>query len=133
MEINKFLLMNLPLSTINITFLKDLNKSIKVDTRSEWRLHYCNALCFDDIYHFIQLLDNNSSFYNSYLIDPLIKSSCSGVSLKLSSAFLVNNRSNSKLISNFLIQQWENSGFDLNPKALHTFAFNYKKVWLSEL
>ena len=120
------------LSTNKITFLKDLNKSIKIDLKSEWRLHYCQALCFDDIYEFIWLLDNNSSFNNSYLIDPLIKSSCSGVSLKLSSAFLVNNRSNPVLFYKFLIQQWENSGFDLNPKALHTFAFNYKKVWLIE-
>ena len=120
------------LSTNKITFLKDLNKSIKIDLKSEWRLHYCQALCFADIYEFIWFLDNNSSFNNSYLIDPLIKSSCSGVSLKLSSAFLVNNRSNPVLIYKFLIQQWENSGFDLNPKALHTFALNYKKVWLIE-
>lgn len=118
------LLMNWPLSIENITFLKDIKLSIKIDTRSEWRLHCCQALILAEIYRFLTLLSNN----DSYLIQPLIVSSCSGTSIRLSGAFLVNNKSNSVLITNFIVDQLEKSGFDLNSKAMHTFAFNYKKV-----
>jgi hypothetical protein len=34
------------------------------------------------------------------------------------------------LITNFILDQWNNSGFNLNQGIILTFCFKFKRVWL---
>jgi hypothetical protein len=51
--------------------------------------------------------------------------------LNLSKPFLINNNSNSVLIMKYILDQWKSSGFSLNDKTPVTFAFKFKRVWVS--
>ena len=78
------------LSTSNITFLKDVHPSIKVDKTSGWRHHYFDGLSVMEISSFIKLI----GYDKTYLLIPLFASSksLSTASLNLSEPFLVNNK-----------------------------------------
>lgn len=126
-EITYLLEMNL--TTHDITFLKNLDPSIKVDMRSSWRHHYFDGLSINEISSFIKLIGDDKI----YLLIPLFAGSkaLSIATLNLSEPFLVNNKSNSALITKFIMDQWYSSGFNINEKTLITFTFKFKRVWIS--
>jgi hypothetical protein len=45
----------------------------------------------------------------------------------------VNNKSNSDLITRFILDQWYTSGFELKQDSLITFSFKWKKVWFTDI
>jgi len=116
------------LTTNNITFLKDIDSSIKIDMTSGWRHHYFDGSLIE-LSSFIKLIGDDKI----YLLIPLFakSKSQSNATLNLSEPFLVNNRSNSELIIKFILEQWNTSGFNLNPDTLITFSFKFKRVWIS--
>jgi hypothetical protein len=117
------------LSTTNITFLRNVPSDIKVDMRSGWRPHYFDGLSINEISSFIKLIGDDKI----YLLIPLFagSKSLSKSTLNLSEPFLVNNKSNSDLITKFIIDQWKSSGFNIKQDTLITFSFKFKRVWLT--
>ena len=67
-----------------------------------------------------------------YLLIPLFANSHSLeiATLNLSEPFLVNNKSNPLLITKFILDQWESSGFE--NKVQMAFSFKFKRVWFSD-
>lgn len=116
------------LTTNNITFLKDIHHSINVDLRSGWRYHYFDGSIME-LSNFIKLIGDDKI----YLIIPLFASSksLSVATLNLSEPFLVSNKSNSALIIKFVLDQWEDSGFDLKQGTKLSFCLKFKRVWTS--
>jgi len=118
--------MDLPIN--QITFLRDVHSSIKVDTTSGWRYHYFDG-SISELSSFIKQIGDDKI----YLLIPLFASSksLSRATLNLSEAFLVNNKSNSKLIINFIVEQFKSSGFEIKQDIEITFSLKFKRVWLS--
>lgn len=116
------------LSTNQISFLKDVDSNINVDMTSGWRHHYFDG-AFTEIVDFISKIGDNKI----YLIIPLFASSksLSVATLNLSEPILINNKSNPELIINFIIEQWESSGFNLKHDTQISYSFKFKRVWLS--
>lgn len=117
------------LTTNNISFLKDIDTNIKVDMRSGWRHHYFDGFGIGEISTFIKLIGDDKI----YLLIPLFagSKSLSKSTLNLSEPFLVNNKSNSVLITKFIFDQWNSSGFNIKQDTLITFSFKFKRVWLT--
>lgn len=116
------------LSVNQITFLRDIPSNIKVDMTSGWRHHYFEGSLIE-ISDFISKIGDNKI----YLLIPLFASSksLSLATLNLSEPFLVTNESNPQLIINFIMEQWNSSGFDLKGDRQITFSFKFKRVWWS--
>jgi hypothetical protein len=117
------------LTIYNISFLKDIDSSIKVDMRTGWRHHYFDGLSIDELSYFLKSIGD----HKIYLLIPLFagSKSFSNATLNLSEPFLVNNKSNSVLITNFIMDQWDSSGFNIHKDTLITFSFKFKRVWFS--
>lgn len=115
------------LTTNNITFLRDIHSSIKVDMRSGWRHHYFDG-SISELSTFIKLIGDDKI----YLLIPLFSNSesLSIATLNLSEPFLVDNKSNPELIIKFILDQWKSSGFSLKADTTLVFAFKFKRVWL---
>jgi hypothetical protein len=43
----------------------------------------------------------------------------------------VNNKSNPMLITKFILNQWNTSGFNINQGIKIDFCFKFKRVWFS--
>jgi hypothetical protein len=117
------------LTTNNISFLKDIHPSIKVDMRSGWRPYYFDGFSIDEISSFIKLIGDDKI----YLLIPLFagSKSISKATLNLSEPFLINNKSNSLLIIDFILDQWHSSGFNLEQDTRISFSFKFKRVWFN--
>jgi hypothetical protein len=91
------------LTTKQITFLRDVPSSIKVDKTSGWRHHYFDGFNIHEISSYIKLIEDDKI----YLVIPFFASSksLSNARLRLSEPFLVNNKSNSDLITRFILDQ----------------------------
>ncbi len=118
------------LSTNQITFLRDVHSSIKVDMTSGWRHHYFDGLSLSEISSWIKLIGDDKV----YLLIPFFSSSKSLqiATLNLSESFLVDNKSNPDLVTNFILKQWNSSGFALikdNNIYNINFIINFK-IWL---
>ncbi len=118
------------LTSKNISFLKDIHSSIKVDMRSGWRHHYFDG-SLSEISNFIKLIGDDKI----YLLIPLFASSksLSVPTLNLSEPFLVNNKSNPALIIKFILDQWKTSGFEVRENIIISYAFKFKRVWLTDI
>jgi hypothetical protein len=118
------------LTTNKISFLKDIDSSLSVDMRTSWRHHHFDSLSISEISSFIKLIGDDKI----YLLIPLFagSDSLSVSTLNLSEPFLVNNNSNSVLITRFIVDQWQSSGFHMNEDASITFYFKWKRVWISD-
>jgi hypothetical protein len=114
------------LSTKNITFLRDVPSSIIVDSKSGWRYRFFQEFSVYEISTFIKSIENDKI----YMIIPQFASSksLSQARLNLSEDFLINNNSNPMLITQFILNQWETSGFNIDKGI--TFCFKFKRVWL---
>jgi hypothetical protein len=115
------------LSTNNITFLRDIHSSVKIDMSSGWRHHYFDGL--SEISTYIRLIGDEKI----YVIIPLFGTSLSQSKpiLNLSEPFLINNKSNSDLITKFILEQWKSSGFNINQDSTIVFSFKFKSVTFS--
>ena len=115
------------LSTKQITFLRDIHSSMNVDKTSGWRHHPFNGLSINEISSFIKLIGDDKV----YLLIPFFVSSksLSNARLRLSEPFLVNNKSNSVLITKFIMEQSidENSLFYLliEPSLILKIELNH--------
>lgn len=118
------------LTTNKITFLKDIPANINVDKSSGWRYHHFNGLNIYEISSFIKLIGDDKI----YLLLPLFtgSKSKSEPTLNISESFLVNNRSNSRLITKFILHQWDSSDFNFKVDSQIIFSFKFKRLWLSE-
>jgi hypothetical protein len=111
-----------------ITFLRDVPLDIKVDMTSGWRYHFFDEN-IEGLSTYIKLIGDNKI----YLLIPLFANSKSlkTATLNISEPFLVDNKSNSRLIIKFILEQWYSSGFELREGVRLTFSFKFKRVWLS--
>lgn len=111
-----------------ITFLKDIPSNIEVDKTSGWRHHYFDG-SINELSSFIKLIGDDKI----YLLIPLFAGSkdLNSPTLNLSEPFLVDNKTNPKLIINFILEQWKSSPFEIKPGNTITFSFKFKRVWLS--
>jgi hypothetical protein len=116
------------LTTNQITFLRNVPSNVKVDMTSGWRYHY-----FDGSIHELSTFIKSIGDNKIYLLIPLIANSNSlkTATLNISEPFLVDNKSNSRLIIKFILEQWYSSGFELREGVRLTFSFKFKRVWLS--
>jgi len=117
------------LSTTKISFLRDVPSTIIVDSKSGWRYRFFSEFSIYEISTFIKLIENEKI----YMIIPQFASSksLSHARLNLSEDFLVNNNSNPMLITRFLLDQWDTSGFNINQGTTISFCFKFKRVWLT--
>jgi len=115
----------------HITFLRNVPSDIKVNMRTGWRHHYFDGFSIEEIFSFINSIKDD----NIYLLIPLFSNSQSLqiATLNLSEPFLVNNQSNPALMANFILDQWNSSGFNIKQDTSITFAFKWKRVWLSDI
>lgn len=121
------------ISTNNITFLDDIDKSIKIDKTNKSYYFKIFILSTEGIYMFFNNLEHNGV----YLVNPFISINDlnSDPYLTLSKHFLVTRLSNPYLISNYLNNQLvkaENDfGFDLIIENNNYFLIlKYKLVKL---
>jgi len=91
------------MSRDQITFLKDIPSNIEVEKTSGWRHHYFDG-SIQELSTFIKLIGDDKI----YLLIPLFAGSKSlkNATLNLSEPFLVDNKSNPKLIIKFILEQW---------------------------
>ena len=115
------------LSRNQITFLRDIQYSVKVDMTSCWRPKYI-GFCTFEISKFIKLLGDD----RIYLLIPIfsISKSLSNATLNLSEPFLINNKSNPLLIIDFIMEQYNSCGFRLIKDNQLYFYFKFKRVWI---
>jgi len=108
------------LSNNNITFLRDVHSSVKVDMTSGWRHYYIDGSLIE-IASFIKQIGDKKI----YLLIPLFaySRSFSDATLNLSEPFLVDNESNPELIIKFIIEQWNSSIFEIKKKIVFLFYF----------
>lgn len=116
------------LTTIKISFLKDVDPSFKVDMTSGWRYNYFDGSLIETS-NFIKKIGDNKI----YLLIPFFASSrsLSKATLNLSEPFFVDNKSNPSLIIKFILEQWYSSGFELKPDVIISYSFKFKRVWVS--
>jgi len=98
------------LTTNNITFLRDVSPNLRVEMTSIWRYHYFDGSILE-LSTFLKSIEDDKI----YLLIPLFanKETHKTATLHLSQPFLVNNKSNSSLIINFIFDQWKSSDFEL--------------------
>jgi hypothetical protein len=115
------------LSINQITFLIHVPSDIKVDMTSGWRHHYFKDFSKGEISSFIESIKDEKI----YLLIPLLAASQSFriATLNLSEPFLVNNKSNPDLITEFIWNQWNSSGFSMKEGTPNAFSFKFKRVW----
>lgn len=113
-------------STNQISFLRDVHSSIKIDMISGWRYHQFDTFSVYEKSDFIKQIGDNKI----YLLIPLFSTSKSldKPTLNLSEPFLVDNKSNPGLITQFIYDQWLGSGFGLRDASI---IFKFKRVWYS--
>lgn len=106
------------MSREQITFLSDVPSNMAVDKTAGWRHHY-----FDENIHELSTFIKSIGDDNIYLLIPLFAGSKSlkCATLNLSEPFLVDNKSNPKLIIKFILVQWVTSGFEIKPGIKITF------------
>jgi hypothetical protein len=120
------------ISTKDITFLIDFNRSIYIEKNGKSIYTKMSSLSFDNIDNFILELD----FDKVYILNPFI--SISGKSqdpvVCLSRPFLITNNSNSKIIHEYLLNQSLTffKQFDANIKSEYFLMFNYKETELKK-
>lgn len=112
-----------------ITFLRDIHPSIKVDKTSGWRFHQFDGISIWVIQTWLKLIGDDKI----YLLIPNFGdyNSLKNARLRLSDPFLVNNQSNPTLIFNFIEEQWKSSGFSMKETPPISLYFEFKRVYLS--
>jgi hypothetical protein len=91
------------LSTTQISFLRDVQPYINVDSKSGYRYRFFYEFDIFEIAKFIKLIEDDKIF----MVIPQFAASksLSQARLNLSEDFLVNNKSNPMLITKFILNQ----------------------------
>lgn len=116
------------LSSNNITFLRDVPSDIRVDMTSNWDYHQFDG-SISDFSIFLKSIEDDKI----YLVIPLFVGSESlrDAVLHLSQPFLVDSKSNSPLIIEFILEQWKSSAFEFKVDSRITFFIKFKRVWFN--
>jgi hypothetical protein len=117
------------LSRNQITFLRHVSSDTKVDMTSGWRHHYFDGFNIGEISSFIDSIGDD----RIYLLIPLFSNakSLQIATLHLSEPFFLDNKSNPVLIADFIVDQWNSSGFNKKEDIPFTFSFKFKRVWFT--
>lgn len=112
-----------------ITFLTDVPSYVNIDMTSGWRIQLFNKENLSKFSTFLEMIEVG----DTYLIIPRFTTSVimSDVKLELSDPFLVNNETSPDLILNFIINQWNKSGFSLKKDVKMIFSIKYKRVYFN--
>jgi hypothetical protein len=110
-----------------ISFLRNIPAEIDINKRSDWRHYYFEGFNTDEIQSFIKSIGEDKI----YLLIPQFSNSksLSDPILSLSEPFLVDNKSNPLLITNFVLDQWKISGFRIDQDIRVIFSLKWKRVW----
>lgn len=116
-------------TTIKIDFLHEIDHSLSIDKSARNKYIKLDSWGLSTIGQFIDYIDDNDIF----LIFPFLTATQRPADpyLRLSPPFLVTRKSSVKLISNFLSNQFLNSGFNLSDDYQHHFYIKTKKVYIS--
>lgn len=121
------------LSTTQITFLVDINKSIDIDKSEKFSYFRINAINLAQITSFIINIRKDDII----LIQPLISVNLriTDPYLTLSRFFLVTNMSNPGIVYNFLYDQIKSAEDDFNidlEEVPYFSIFKWKRVYFSD-
>lgn len=112
------------ITNTKITFLTDLPP--RLVTYKSGKYLYQNLFSFEDkqIKYFIENLQDNTIF----LIFPFITitKNANDPYLRLSNQYLVTKQSNSELIQNYLLDQWEYSEWNIGDTSQYYLFFKLK-------
>jgi hypothetical protein len=117
------------LSTNNISFLINLDKTINIDKSGKSYYYKIYRIELNEIKNFVLNLKENEV----YIVNPIISINCkhNDPYLTLSRQFLITNKSNPNLIYNYLMDQLEIASNDFQFHDDYYFLiFKYKKVQL---
>jgi len=94
----------------DISFIRNLPSTIRVDSNSNWCYKFFHQFDIYEISTFIKLIKDEKI----YMIIPQFggSESLSEPKLYLSEPFLIDNKSNPMLITEFLYEQWNKSCFN---------------------
>jgi hypothetical protein len=115
------------ISTNDISFLLDFDKTIDIDKSNKTRYFRIYNFDLGDIINFISSLHHEEI----YLINPIISINCrySDPYLSLSRPFLVSNKSNSNIIYNYLNEQLDRAVIEYNfPEKDVFLIFKYNII-----
>jgi hypothetical protein len=114
-----------------ISFFSTIDMNLKIDKSEKYSYFILYNWNTENIVHFLQTIRGDDIF----LMFPFITNTKrpSDAYLRLSEQFLISNRSNPKLICDFLDSQWSNSGFELNQDSQAFLYIKYKKVYFEEI
>ena len=117
------------ISQTKITFLADIHRSFHLDKSNKYFYFDLIGWREEQISNFLQLIVKDNELC---LVFPFISTTRnpSDAYLRLSDQFLVTNNSNTKLISNYIDNQWNNSQFQISEGTPAHLYFKYKKVYL---
>jgi hypothetical protein len=113
-----------------ITFLSEIDKNLEIDKSEKYKFLNLYSWRIEIITIFINNIRDNDIF----LIFPFITTTkrTDDPYLRLSNQFLVTNKSNPKLISDFLEKQWNKSDFMLSNESQCWLYIKYKKVYIRQ-
>ena len=114
------------ISINSITFLSDFDKSIDVNINGKSMFMKMRKITCENIESFIL----TTSYKDIYVVNPFISTSCkyNDPIIGLSRGFLVSNCSNSELICQFILKQYEKAinEFQMNKEIECFLVLNYK-------
>ena len=113
-------------TTIKIDFLHNIDKDLSIDKTEK----FFNLKIYNWEISHITLFLNNIKYNDIYTVFPFITATSlmKDPYLRLSDHFIVTNKSNPELISNFLNEQWNNSGFSTENGILY---FKIKRITIN--
>lgn len=113
-------------TTIKIDFLHNIDKDLSIDKTEK----FFNLKIYNWEISHITLFLNNIKNNDIYTVFPFITATSlmKDPYLRLSDHFIVTNKSNPELISNFLNEQWNNSGFSTENGILY---FKIKRITIN--
>lgn len=118
------------ISTHDISFVMDIHKSIYIEKNEKSMYVKIPTISIEKIENFILILE----FDKIYILNPFITISCKDQDpvVALSRPFLISNNSNSKLIHEYLHNQFITfcKQFNVNIRSEYYLMFNYKKTEL---
>ena len=123
--------MNNNLTHTHISFLSTIDKKFKIDKSEKYNYFNLYSWRLQIITRFINAIKDNDII----LIFPFMTTTKrpDDAYLRLSDQFLVNNKSNPRLICDFLESQWNNCGFEVLENEEAWLYIKYKKVYINDI
>jgi len=115
------------ISSQQVTFLKDVNKTININNHGEYKYFKIPLMDIKTIFSFIDSLDNEKL----YIVIPFISYACKldDPRLILSRQFLITKYSNELIISDYLNSKLDDAIIDFGMSLTNYYLiFKYKSV-----